>query len=412
LKIVLVTETYPPEIGGAAMCIRRFEEELLSRGHEVQVVRPRQQKKLPGEPPPGRSEIFVRGIPVPLHGGLQLGLPARRVLEADWRLRRPDLVHIASEWLLGGSALSAARRLALPVTTSFHTNFHQYGTHYRFGWLSRPVLLHLRRFHSHGERTLVPTPQLREHLASQGFRRLVVVPRGVDTGLFNPRRRCHRLRRSFRAGPRTLLALYAGRLAPEKNVPLAVASFRKLQETEPDARMVLVGDGPERPRLARENPDLVFTGLLRGEELARHYASADVFLFPSLTETFGNVVLEAMASGLAVVAFDDAAARQHLRNQDNGVLVPGRAAEPFLRAVQALGRDRWRIPELAAGAVATARGISWDRVGDILEGVLVRAVCATREPRLAHADASFVPRVTSAGGTPSPVRRLGVTGAR
>jgi glycosyltransferase involved in cell wall biosynthesis len=381
------------------MCVRRFEEALLDRGHEVQLVRPRQRLRPPWLERPRRTEILVRGIPVPMHGGLQLGLPAPRALERRWRRVPPDLVHIASEWLLGHAALRAAQRLELPVTTSFHTNFHEYGAHYGLGWLGRAMLAHLRRFHGHGERTLVPTPQLRDRLAGQGFERLVVVPRGVDTRLYRPAHRSRALRRRWGADAETLVTLYVGRLAPEKNVPLAVEAFRQMQRIEPGARMVLVGDGPERTRLGRENPDLIFAGLLRGEELARHYASADVFLFPSLTETFGNVVLEAMASGLAVVAFDEAAARQHVRNGENGIVARGTGTEPFIEAARQLARERGQIARLGARAAASARTIGWDHVGDVLEDVLVKAASA---PRRAPATVPVTPsRLAAKAGSVS-----------
>jgi glycosyltransferase involved in cell wall biosynthesis len=290
------------------------------------------------------------------------------------RQRRPDVVHIASEGPLGVSALSVCRALEIPVSTSFHTNFHSYGAYYGLGGLRHLALWHLRRFHNRAACTLVPTAQTRARLHAEGFHNLIVLPRGIDTELFSPSRRSQALRRAWGAGLEDLVVLHVGRLAPEKNLPLAVRAFGRLRETAPRARFVLVGEGPERASLERQHPDFVFAGLRRGEDLAAHYASADVFLFPSLTETFGNVTLEAMASGLAVVAFDDAAAHEHVRDGESGLVVPrGRAMEFETAAVRLAGEPalRRRLGESAARAVAR---VSWDSVGAAFEAILLEVV--------------------------------------
>jgi glycosyltransferase involved in cell wall biosynthesis len=394
LQIAFVTETFPPEIGGAAMSAGRFVSALLARGHRVQLVRPRQPVETPQIGPAGLTLQLVPGVPVPFHGGLQLGLPAGRTLQRTWTRLRPDLVHLVSEGLLGRSARRVASRLGIPVTSSFHTNFPSYGRHYGFGWLEPLALRYLRSFHAAADVTIVPTTQVRDQLAAAGFANLAVVGRGVDTEHFHPRRRSEALRRTWGAGPRDLVALVVGRLAPEKNVPLAVRAYRAMAESRPGTRLVLVGEGPERAALQAALPDAVFTGMLRGEALAAHYASADVFLFPSLTETFGNVTLEAMASGLAVVAYDDAAAAQHIRPFASGLLAPrGDAAE-----LVALARRLALQPALAARLGPAAREavvpVSWDAVGAAFTGLLEAAAARARgasSPSRAPASAGAAP---------------------
>jgi glycosyltransferase involved in cell wall biosynthesis len=384
MRVAFVTETFPPEIGGAAMASGRFVEALLARGHDVHLVRPRQDT----DPPPPRQGLeltLVRGVGVPFHRGLQLGLPAGGTLRRRWREQPPDLVHIASEGLLGRSALAAAGRLGLPVTTSFHTNFHRYARYYGFGRLAPLAVRYLRRFHDRAQRTLVPTRQVLEQLRHEGFSHLEVVSRGVDTALFAPQRRDMRLRERWGAGPDDLVVLTVGRLAPEKNLDLAVEAFLALGRVRPRATMVLVGDGPLRERLAAAHPSFVFTGMLRGEALAAHYASADAFLFPSLTETFGNVCLEAMASGLAVVAFDDGAAREHLRHGENGLLADGARPEQFVRNATLLADDPGLLRRLGVSARATAEGLGWNAVGDRLESLMLQVV------RLAAERGSSIP---------------------
>jgi glycosyltransferase involved in cell wall biosynthesis len=378
LRVAFVTETYPPEIGGAAMCASRFVQALRDHGHRVLLVRPRQGAE--EEPPDGaRLEHWLaKGVGVPFHPGLQLGLPAGRALERLWSEWSPDLVHVVSEGPLGWSAVRAARRLRVPVTSSFHTHFHRYGRHYGLGFLRGFGLAYLRVFHNGTARTLVPTTQVRDELARDGFRNLAVVSRGVDARLFDPARRRADLRARWGAGGATLVALVVGRLAPEKNLPLAVRAFSAIREKNPAARLVLVGEGPLRATLQRQHPQIHFTGMLRGEELAAHYASADLFLFPSLTETFGNVTLEAMASGLPVVAFDDAAAREHVRPFFNGLLAPRQAPEEFVAQALRLARQADLRARLGRGARETARALSWDAVGDAFEAVVREAALAGR----------------------------------
>jgi glycosyltransferase involved in cell wall biosynthesis len=399
VRIAFVTETYPPEIGGAAMASGRFVDALLARGHRVHLVRPRQEVD-PLPPRPGLELTLVRGMGVPFHPGLQLGLPAGRVLLERWRETPPDLVHVASEGLLGRSALKAAGRLGLPVTTSFHTHFHRYVRHYGFAWVEPLAIRYLRRFHGHGERTLVPTRQVRDQLAREGFEHLEVVSRGVDAELFTPARRRTGLRERWGAAPDDPVVLTVGRLAPEKNLDLAVEAFAAMRRERPRARMVLVGDGPLRAKLAAAHPSFVLTGMLRGEELAAHYASADVFLFPSLTETFGNVCLEAMASGLAVVAFDDGAAREHVRHGENGLLAHVARPQDFVANAARLAQDPALAGRLGAGARSAAELLGWSAVGDRLESLMLavaRQAAARRAASSPSRGAASAPGAASAG---------------
>ena len=364
LRVALVTETFPPEIGGVALCAGRFVEVLRQYGWPVHVTRPRQRADSPEVP----NTLLTRGLPVPFDRGLQAGLPATSALLAGWRGFQPDVVHVMSEGMLGWSALRAARRLRLPVLTSFHTNFHAYGRHYGLGALRGLALAYLRRFHRHGMRTLVPTLQVRQQLEREGFGELVVIGRGVDTALFSPQRRRADLRASWGAGADDPVALVVGRLAPEKGVPLALRAYRAMKEAQAGAKLVVVGEGPERRRLEADAPEAVFTGLLHGEELAAHYASADVFLFPSLTETFGNVVLEAMASGLAVVAYDDAGAAQHVESGGSGWLAPCADEGAFVDGAVRLGRSAELRRRLGAAARRAVLPLSWENIGQALSG--------------------------------------------
>ncbi|HSD39313.1 MAG TPA: glycosyltransferase family 1 protein [Rhodocyclaceae bacterium] len=320
LHIALVTETWPPEMNGVAMTVSRLVEGLRQRGHDVQVVRPRQKSdagQLSGD-------ALVQGLPLPGYSGLQFGLPANRQLRKLWQGKRPDVVHAVTEGPLGWSALWQARALKLPVTSSYHTHFDGYSKHYNAGIIGPLVSGFLQRFHRRTLSTMAPTQVLVDSLTRAKVPGARVLGRGVDTALFDPAKRSAALRAQWGASDDSLIVANVGRLAAEKNLKLAARAFEAIREQHPDARMVWVGDGPSRAALERRHGEHVFSGAKRGEELAAHYASADIFLFPSLTETYGNVVPEAMASGLGVVAYKDAAAAELIHDGQQGLVVtPG-----------------------------------------------------------------------------------------
>jgi glycosyltransferase involved in cell wall biosynthesis len=367
LKIALVTETFPPEINGVAMTLSHLVEGLAHRSHDVTVSRPR-QNALDTARADGlyREELFP-SLPIPGYAFLRLGLPARGRLLRAWRARRPDLVHVATEGPLGYSALLAARRLGLPVSSSFHTNFHSYSRHYGFAFLTRPALAYLRHFHNRTRITLSPTAELNDALARDGFRDLRLMSRGVNTRVFSPSHRSEALRASLGVGPADLLVVHVSRLAAEKNYPLLFEAFAAIRERVPHAKLVIVSDGPLRKKLARQHPHARFTGFLPRDALAAHYASADLFLYPSLTETFGNVTTESLASGLPVVAFDYAAAARFIRHGENGWLVPVGDRAAFIAAAVQVAGDATLRARLRPAARRTAEGISWDFVVDQLE---------------------------------------------
>lgn len=338
MRIAIVTETWPPEINGVALTVHAFVEHLSAQGHEIDLVRPEQDASVP-LPPPHTDELAVRGVAIPRYPGLRFGLPAGATLKARWLRHRPDAVYIATEGPLGWSAMRAANALRLPVATGFHTRFDDFVAHYGARWLTPAVFAWMRRFHNRGDATLVPTRELEAFLRAHGFCHPVRLARGVDTRLFDPARRDPSLRRAWGVGEDELAVIHVGRIAPEKNLGLAVETFDAIRAVAPRARMVWVGDGPSRAALKAAHSDHVFAGMRRGEDLARHFASGDLFLFPSLTETFGNVTLESLASGVPVVAFDYGAAREHVRDGVDGRTVPTGRPDRFVDAAVTLARE-------------------------------------------------------------------------
>jgi glycosyltransferase involved in cell wall biosynthesis len=390
LHVAVVTETWPPEVNGVAMTLGRMVQGLLARGHRVSLTRPRQI----GEAAPtagSPATTLVRGLPIPGYAGLRFGLPAPRLFRRQWRADRPDVVQVVTEGPLGASAIAAARELDIPVVSEFHTNFHAYSRHYGFGWLEGIVATHLRRLHNRSAMTLVPSHQVGTDLMRRGYRGIRVVARGVDTALFNPARRNPTLRKAWNVGDDDLVVAHVGRLAPEKNLPLLLATFAAIRGYAPSARLLLVGDGPSRRQLEKRHPEHIFAGMRHGEDLAAHYASADLFLFPSMTETYGNVTLEALASGLPVVAYRMAAAAELIRHDDNGMLADPGASDQFVRAALDLVTRpgvRQRAAEAAPRSVAA---LDWERIHDRLVDALREAIGRPALPAANEPTYRFLP---------------------
>lgn len=368
LRLLLVTETYPPEINGVAMTTSRMVRGLRERGHWVGLVRPRQQndRDIGLEP----DTWTVPGLPIPNYPGLHLGLPAWRRLGRLLDEQRPERVHVVTEGPLGWAALRAARARGLPVTSGYHTHFDQYSNHYGLAWLMPWVTGWLDGLHRRCQATLVPTRELADTLAARGIPNVRVVGRGVDTRLFHPGRRDPEFRRRWGLADDALACLYVGRLAPEKNLAVVERAYAAIAARHPRARMIWVGDGPSLPALRATHPDHVFTGPRVGEELAAHYASADLFLFGSLSETWGNVLGEALASGLPVLAYRRAAAEILIRGGENGVTVRPDDAEAFTDAALALAGDAALRQRLGHAAVESMGEHGWDGIVERFATVL------------------------------------------
>lgn len=386
MKIALVTETFPPEINGVAMTFEVIARELGRRGHQVRVYRPWRRDLPSAVAHPGYEQVPLPGLPIPRYPLLRLGLPAYGRLRREWTDDRPDLVHVATEGPLGTSAITVARGLGLPVTSSFHTNFHAYSRHYGFGPFGRLVLAWLRRVHNRTRRTFAPTPELGAELAAAGFANVALLSRGVDTWQFHPARRSATLRARWGVEGEEPVVIHAGRMAAEKNYDLLLQAFEAMRRANPRCRFVLVGDGPLRPRLQRENPACVFTGFIARGDLAQHYASADIYIHASLTETFGNVLTEAMASGLAVAGFDYAAAQQFVRHGRSGLAVPCDQPEALVEAAVLLATDPLLRAQLRPEARLAVEAQSWAQVIERFETDL-RAIAhpgvTAREPAVA-----------------------------
>lgn len=387
LRIAVVTETYPPEINGVAITISRMVQGLRQR-HVVELIRPRQNPHDSAKNELTLQEVLVRGFPIPRYPGLKLGLPAKNRLVKLWTAQRPDIVHLVTEGPLGSSALATARKLGIPVSSDFHTNFHSYSQYYGFSWLQKTVAGYLRNFHNRTDATLVPTQEQRSTLAQEGYQNLHVVARGVDTALFHPDKRSQKLRQQWGIAGEDLAVISVGRVSAEKNLSLVLRAFRAMQANNHRLKLVVVGDGPVRADLQRQNPDCIFTGMRTAEDLAAHYASGDIFLFPSMTETYGNVTVEAMASGLAVVAYRYAAAAEHITHQTNGLLAELGNDEEFIRLACGLAANIEIVDKLRTQSHQTMLQRDWLKSIDEFEQALAQLAV---KPEVRHVTSNLQP---------------------
>jgi glycosyltransferase involved in cell wall biosynthesis len=361
MRITIVTETYFPQVNGVSRTLGELVRHLTGRGDAVQLIHPDYGEAIEG----GGHSHAVRSVVLPFYKELYLPLPpfggVRRAIEAF----NPDLVHIATEATLGLDALRFAMRRRLRTVSSFHTNFDQYTQHYRVGWARGVIERYLRWFHNRTRETYVPSRATIAELERLGFERLVLWQRGVDATMFRPDRPARmEIRRALGWSPEDTVIGYVSRIAPEKNVDYLADALSIVAGRRPDVRILMVGDGPSRAALERRlGPHARFVGYKTGHDVADHYAVADIFAFSSLTETFGNVVLEAKASGLPVVAVRAGGVGETVRHGETGLLVePADPADRMADALLSLVDRQDERRRMAESARRYAESQSWDAI--------------------------------------------------
>lgn len=362
VRLALFTDTFTPQVNGVARTLARLRLALEARGGTVQVFTPHDP-----EATPDANVARAPSVPFWAYPQLRLAWPDARAVDATLRDFAPTLVHVATEFGTGLAGRRAARALGVPLVSSYHTNFTAYAQHYRLGALATPGWRYLRWFHGAARRTYCPTHAVANDLAARGFARCAVWSRGVDARRFNPAHRSESLRATLGATPETLLVCWVGRLGAEKGLGDALDAMRIASAARPGhLRMVVVGDGPHEAELRARAPEGVhFTGRLDGQALSEVYASADLFAFPSTTDTFGNVMLEAMASGLPVLGADVGPTRE-LLHPDRGWLVPPHDVTAMAAWLVRLVGDRMALQRARRAALTFAANCTWDAVWDRL----------------------------------------------
>jgi phosphatidylinositol alpha 1,6-mannosyltransferase len=364
LRIALFSEVYWPMVSGVGVTLLRLTEALQARGHQVRVY----SATYPLPPEGDRPEVHRSpSVPFFLYPDVQWAFPRLRDVVEDLSRFRPDVVHVATEFSLGIAGVKAARQLGVPIVASAHTDYDQYAVRYGVTWALRAGWHYLRWFYGQAHRVLCPSRIYEEHLHSRGVTRTGVWSRGVDPGEFHPRFRSEAYRARFGVAANDLLVTYIGRIAREKNLELLLRAWETLVGSRGGAQLVLVGRGPLEDEIRRrELPGVHVTGLMKGRELAEAYASADIFTFPSPTETFGNSLLEAMGSGLPSLVAAAGGVLEFAEHGRNAWLVAPNSTEAITDGLGRLLADAALRRRLAEGALQTAGERRWDVVYDRL----------------------------------------------
>ena len=391
-RILFCTDTYPPQVNGVSVVTALSVEGLRARGWAVGVVGPR----YPGDasnpfsgPQPGdglEDELTVIGnVGFPPYPDIRIAAPNYRAVSRAITRFQPDIVHCATEFVIGRMGQIAAARAGRILTTSYHTDFSRYTESYGVPWLRSTVSGYIGRFHARARRTYTPSAPARADVMRMGARDVEVWGRGVDADVFSPRWRSHALRDVYDCN-NAFTFVHVGRLAAEKGVDVILDAFAIARQSLPEGavHLVIAGIGPCEAELrARAPRGVTFLGHLeRRTLLPRLYASADAFVFSSLTETLGLVVLEAMASGLPVIATPAGGVADHLRDFENGLAFPPNDADAMARAMVRLVRDRALATRLGINARGTAKAMSWeaelDRLDASYRGLLAEHASAAR----------------------------------
>jgi glycosyltransferase involved in cell wall biosynthesis len=365
VRIALFSEVYWPMVSGVGVTLLRLTEALEQRGHQVRVYSasyplPKGQQD--------RAEVHRSpSVPLFLYPDVQWAFPRLRDVAEDAARFRPDVVHVATEFALGLAGLKAARQLRLPLVASAHTDYDKYAARYGVDWALRVGWHYLRWFYGQAHRVLCPSRIYEEHLHSRGVTHTGVWSRGVDPAHFHPRFRSEAYRHALGLGPRDLLVTYIGRIAKEKNLVQLLAAWEALAAERGRAQLALVGRGPLEEEIRRRDiPGVHVLGLMHDRDLSEAYASADIFVFPSATETFGNSLLEAMGSGLPSLAASAGGVLEFAQHGRNAWLVSPNSAAALTLGLRCLMQDAGLRAGLAEGALQTARERGWGQVYDRL----------------------------------------------
>ena len=374
LKITIVTETWSPEINGVANSLLQLCKGLQKLGHRIQLIRPIQKTICTDFQ--AEQECLVWAKSIPKYADMQFGMPQYVKVSKAIERFAPDVVHIVTEGPLGLTALYAAQAYQIPVSSGFHSTFHDFSRFFDLAFLVKPIQRYLCWFHNNTQLTCVPSQDTAHSLQALGVNcPMAVVGRGVDAECFHPQYASAQLRRRWGADDQTTVLLYVGRLSPEKEVDVIIQAYIALQKSnQQKTLLVIVGDGPEATKLkylSAQNK-VIFTGSLSGTRLSEAYASADIFVFASQVETFGNVVLEAMASGLAVVAYDRACAHQYVKHQQSGWLCAVGDTTSFVRQIQQLPQ-REVLKHMGKNAQQDIQDVGWQRPVQQFEQALYSA---------------------------------------
>jgi len=360
MKVAIFTDTFAPDVNGVARTLKRFTDHLAKRGHEFRVFAPESTN----------DHLFSNNIhrftsfPFFLYPECRLALPNMLQIKAELIRFQPDIIHIATPFNVGLCGLHYAKKLNIPLVGSYHTDFDQYLEYYDLQIFSKLLWKYMHWFHRPFQKIFVPSPFTLEQLKRHGFTNLYIWSRGVDCHLFHPNYDKLEVRQKYQIKEKFILS-YVGRLAPEKDIETLLKIMNNLSDDVSDkVHWIIVGDGPSKEEMKQKAPrNITFTGYLNGEELAKVYAASDLFVFPSPTETFGNVVLEALASGTPAIGANSGGVKNIIKHDQTGILCEPKNTEQFIEAIQYLLNSTKRI-QMGHDARKYALSQTWEQILD------------------------------------------------
>ncbi|MFD2671201.1 glycosyltransferase family 4 protein [Marinicrinis sediminis] len=364
MKVALFTDTYIPDVNGVAKTLGRWVDFLDDKGISCKVFAPSHEMTNDGID----QNIVERfhSIPFLLYPECRLGIPNPIHIRRTLKELQPDIIHVATPFNMGLYGQRYAKRHGIPLVASYHTHFDQYLGYYKINWVESILWKYMTWFHQDCEKIYVPSRSTQTYLEERGFEHLEIWSRGIDSKQFNPYVDRQDVLRAHGVDPDKFMILFVGRLAPEKGIDVLFDAFAKLPEDiRANSQLVLAGDGPLYKELLEQyehDPNVKLLGFVKGEPLSKLYAAADVFLFPSATETFGNVVLEAMACGTPVIGAHAGGVKDNIQHRKTGMLCPPEQAEQFAASVEELYRDVTLRELMSAEARAYAMEQSWDAI--------------------------------------------------
>ncbi|MGD2026902.1 MAG: glycosyltransferase family 1 protein [Anaerolineales bacterium] len=372
MRIAIFTETFLPKVDGIVVKVCRLLEHLRKRGYEALVFAPG------GSPATfaGYPVLSFRSMRVPFYPELTIS-PPWAFVDRKINQFKPDLIHLVNPVSLGLAGLRSAKLYQVPVLASYHTDVPGFAEHWRLGFLSDSIYRYARWIHNRVDLNVCPSEFTRQQLFDHNFRRIEIWRGGVDVDLFSPDKRSTEMRiRLSDSQPERPLLLYIGRVSPEKRIDRLYPILKEF----PEARLAIVGDGPSREDLQRKfsGTDTIFTGYLKGEELASAYASGDIFTFTGDKETFGNVVVEAMASGLPVIAPNSGGVIDLVIDGYNGKLYDPNKPETLISASRELIENLDQAVEYGKNGRALAEQRTWDITLDELLEIYQRVIGVER----------------------------------
>ncbi|SER79087.1 Glycosyltransferase Family 4 [Gracilibacillus ureilyticus] len=381
MKIAIFTDTFLPDVNGVAKTLGKLTKYLDHTNHSYIVISPKQT----GSEPETEQIYPQSSFPFPLYKECRISVPKKAEIRDLLLSFAPDIIHVATPFSIGLCGLQLAKKLNIPLVGSYHTDFDHYLHYYHLSLLSKPLWRYMEWFHQHMARIFVPSAHTYNQLMQRNFRNIQIWKRGVDTSVFHPHYDQNSIRIKYNIQQKYILS-YAGRLAPEKNIEVMAYLFKNIPEhLQNQIHWIIVGDGPSRQYLEENKSENVsFTGFLPQSEIAPIVSASDLFVFPSESETFGNVVLEALACGTPVVGANAGGVKTIIQEGFTGLLCSPQKQHEYSKAIASiLENEEWR-QQLGENAIRYAQKQRWeDRFEELLSGY--QAVILNEKETTKHA---------------------------